>query len=83
MSRSRAELAETVEELARIRASRALVDRAESNRLREALDVHARSLYGREIWKLDLDELAEIDATLSTLIDFLADQVQIRGSQTH
>ena len=71
------------EELARLRESRSLVARAEVHKLREALDVHAKSIYGREIWNLTLAEIQEIDATLSTLIEFLDDQVLARRDSVH
>ena len=71
------------EELARVRVSRTLVNRAEKHHLREALDVHARSIYGREIWKLNLAELEEIEATLGALIDFLDDQIFAARDRLH
>ena len=83
MSRLSPELNASIGELARLRVSRRLVARAEEHHLREALDVHARSLFGRDIWQLDLNELAEIDITLSTLIEFLAGQVSVDRSATH
>lgn len=73
-------VAETTQELKRVRKSRELVSRADTHHMREMLEVQARSVFGRDIWRLDLAELEELEATLSVMLEFLENQrVLARG----
>lgn len=61
------------------RRAKALLAQAEARGLGEAVQVHALSLYGRQIWSLSGAELDEIQRTFGGFCELLDRQLERRN----